>query len=57
MDDDEEAGHDVDGPPEGADTCHDVCFLVGFTYFLAEGLCPYSPPLTQRRLQDSYHLL
>ena len=44
VNDDKEAGHDVDRPPEGADTCYDVCFLVGLTDLLTEGLCPYSPP-------------
>ena len=53
VDDDEEAGYDVDGPPEGTNTCHDVCFLVSLAYLLAERLCPYTPPLTQRSLQDS----
>ena len=29
MDDNKEASHDVDGPPEGADNCHNVCLFVG----------------------------
>ena len=52
VDDDKEASHNVDGPPKGADTCYNVCFLVGLSYFLTEGLCPDSPPSFH-----PYHLL
>ena len=39
-----EAGDDVDTPPECPDACYDVCFLVGLPDLLTEGLCPDSPP-------------
>ena len=44
VDDDEETGHDVNGPPECANGSNRICLTVRLTNLLSEGLCPYSPP-------------
>ena len=44
MDDDEETGHDVNGPPECANGSNRICLSVSLSDFLAERLGPYSPP-------------
>ena len=49
--DDEEAGHDVNDPPECADTSNRICLTVSLTNLLTEGLCPNPPPLLHQ-----YHL-
>ena len=44
MGNDEEAGDDMNHPPEGADGSNRICLTVRLTNLLSEGLCPYSPP-------------